>query len=167
MSDRTPSGRAVVITISSSRAAGAEAPDRSGPATADALTDLGLAVVAQELIGDDRDQIARRLVHWAAAGVDLVATTGGTGFAPDDVTPEATRDVIDREAPGVAEAMRLASREATAMWWLSRATAGVRGRTLIVNLPGNPKAIDECLGALAEGLPHALALLRGTSDRHG
>jgi molybdenum cofactor synthesis domain-containing protein len=95
-----------------------------------------------------------------------VLTTGGTGFAPDDVTPEATLAVADREAPGIAEAMRLASREHTAHWMLSRNVAAIRGRTLIVNFPGSPKAIAEAGEAIAEALPHALRLLAGESGGH-
>ena len=93
-------------------------------------------------------------------------TTGGTGFAPDDVTPEATRAVIEREAPGIGEAMRAASREHTPMWMASRGIAGTRGRTLIVNFPGNPPAIEQAGGAIAGALPHVLGLLTGRGKRH-
>jgi molybdopterin adenylyltransferase len=158
--------RAAVITISSSRAAG-DGEDRSGPALANLAERVGAEVVGTEVIGDERNLIANRLRHWCDEGeVDLVLTTGGTGFAPSDVTPEATRDVIEREAPGIAEALRLASREHTPNWMLSRAVAGIRGRTLVVNLPGNPKAIAEAGDAIAGALPHALALLRGDDAPH-
>jgi len=90
-----------------------------------------------------------------------VLTTGGTGFSPDDVTPEATRAVIDREAPGIAEAMRAASRQHTPLWMVSRGVAGTRGATLIVNFPGNPPAIEQAGAGVAEAIPHAVALLTG------
>ena len=157
--------RAAVITVSTSRAAG-EAEDRGGPALAAFAERVGAEVAAAEVIGDERNLIANRLRHWCEDGVDLVLTTGGTGFAPSDVTPEATRDVIEREAPGIGEALRLASRDHTPNWMLSRAVAGIRGRTLIVNLPGNPKAIDEAGEAIAGALPHALTLLRGDGAPH-
>ena len=155
--------RAAVLTISTSRAAG-EQEDRGGPALARFAERVGAEIAATEVIGEERNLIANRLRHWCDdERVDLVLTTGGTGFAPSDVTPEATRDVIERDAPGIGEALRLASREHTPNWMLSRAAAGIRGRTLIVNLPGNPRAIEEAGSAIAAALPHALALLRGES----
>jgi molybdopterin adenylyltransferase len=150
-----------VITVSSSRAAG-EGEDDSGPALAELARALDLEVAGAEVVTDDADVIAARLRHWADdQGCALVLTSGGTGLAPTDVTPEATRAVIEREAPGIAEAMRAASRPHTPHWMLSRAVAGTRGRTLIVNFPGNPRAIGETGDALAAALPHALALLAG------
>jgi molybdenum cofactor synthesis domain-containing protein len=158
--------RAAVITISTSKAAG-EGEDESGPALVALAQGIGADVIGTEVIGDERTLIASRLRHWCDEGVvDLVLTTGGTGLAPSDVTPEATRDVIEREAPGIAEAIRLASREHTHHWMLSRAVSGTRRRTLIVNLPGNPKAIGEAGDAIAEALPHALALLSGGRTEH-
>jgi molybdopterin adenylyltransferase len=157
---------AVVLTISSSRAAG-EATDEGGPALAAYAERLGAAVVEIELIGDERDLIAERLRYWCdEAGCALVLTTGGTGFAPDDVTPEATRDVLDREAPGFGEAMREASRAHTAMWMTSRGVAGTRGSSLIVNFPGNPPAIEQSGAALEQAIPHALKLLAERPDVH-
>ena len=150
-----------MITVSSSRAAG-QGEDDSGPALAELALALDLEVAGAEVVTDDVDAIAARLRHWADdQGCALVLTSGGTGLAPTDVTPEATRAVIEREAPGIAEAMRAASRPHTPHWMLSRAVAGTRGRTLIVNFPGNPRAIGETGDALAAALPHALALLAG------
>lgn len=151
--------RAAAITISTSVAAG-ERRDESGPALVAFVERLGLAPVEHEVIPDDRELIEGRLRWWSdQGGCPLVLTSGGTGLSPDDVTPEATRAVIEREAPGIAEAMRAASREHTDKWMLSRGVAGVRGRTLIVNFPGNPPSIEQAGGAIERALPHALELL--------
>jgi molybdopterin adenylyltransferase len=159
--------RAAILTVSSSRAEGSEQADESGPALARFAERVGAAVVAREVVADDRELIAERLRHYAdEAGCELVLTTGGTGFSPDDLTPEATADVLDRPAPGIGEAMRLASREHTDKWMLSRGLAGARGRTLIVNFPGNPGAIAEAGEAIADALPHAVRLLSGADHRH-
>jgi molybdopterin adenylyltransferase len=155
--------RVAVLTVSSSRAKGSGARDESGERLVGLVRSLGAEVVARELVPDDGGQIQRRLRAWADEDrCDLVLTTGGTGFAPSDVTPEATRAILDREAPGIAEAMRAASRDHTPHWMLSRAVAGIRGSTLIINFPGNPRAIEEAGAAIATSLPHALALLRET-----
>ena len=156
--------KAAVLTISSSRG---EADDASGPLVAEWLAGLGLELAGSEIVPDDRAAIEEHLTHWSdAEACTLVVTTGGTGFAPDDVTPEATLAVCDRKAPGIAEAIRAASREKTPHWMLSRAVAGIRGRTLIVNFPGNPKAIEETAAALSAALPHGLRLLAGEESGH-
>jgi molybdopterin adenylyltransferase len=152
---------AAVLTISTSRARG-EGSDEGGAALTAFAERLGVRVVGTEVIADERELIEGRLRWWCdEGGCELVLTTGGTGFSPDDVTPEATRAVIDREAPGLAEAMRAASREHTPLWMVSRAVAGTRGRTLIVNFPGNPPAIEQAGAGIADAIPHALALLGG------
>jgi molybdenum cofactor synthesis domain-containing protein len=158
--------RAAVVTISSSKARG-EGTDESGPALVEFARSLGAEIEGTEVVPDDGDEIAQRLRHWSdERGCDIVLTSGGTGFAPSDVTPEATRAVLEREAPGIAEAMRAASREHTNHWMLSRAVAGIRGRTLIVNFPGNPKSIRETADSIAPALPHALALLADRETTH-
>jgi molybdenum cofactor synthesis domain-containing protein len=158
-----------ILTVSDRGARGAYR-DLSGPAIRDIVTErLAGSVERQEIVPDERDVIADRLRTWAdGLGLDLVLTTGGTGFAPRDVTPEATRDVLEREAPGLVEAMRAASLAITPHAMLSRAVAGIRGGTLIVNLPGSPKAVRENLETILPALPHAVELLQGRkgSDRH-
>lgn len=162
----TADSTAAVLTISTSRAAG-EASDEGGPALEGFARSLGLEVATAETISDDRELIAARLIDLADSGrAALILTTGGTGFSPSDQTPEATREVIDREAPGIAEAMRGVSRQHTPHWMLSRAVAGIRGATLIINFPGSPKAIAECGEAIGPALPHALELLAGRDDPH-
>lgn len=168
--------RAAVITISSSKAARAErggdassdtGEDESGPRLAALVERLGLELAGRDLIADDRALIADRLRHWAdAERCALILTSGGTGLSPSDVTPEATSAVIEREAPGIAEAMRDASRPHTPNWMLSRAVAGTRGATLIVNFPGSPASIDQTGEALAGPLAHALALIAGRPAGH-
>jgi len=161
--------KAAVLTVSTSLAgaSGADA-DQSGPLLERWIADLGLELAGAEVVADDRESIASRLRHWAdGEGCALVVTTGGTGFAPDDVTPEATRAVCDRDAPGIAEAIRAASRPETPRWMLSRGAAGLRGRTLIVNFPGSPKALAATTAALTPALPHGLRLLVGERDPHG
>ncbi len=154
--------RVGILTISD-RSSRGERPDLSGPALASALpARLPDALIEQTaILPDERAEISAALVRWADdARLDLILTTGGTGFAPRDVTPEATLDVVDRQAPGLAEAMRAASLQVTPHAMLSRAVAGIRGRTLIVNFPGSPKAAVENLATIAPVLPHAIELLR-------
>ena len=156
--------RAAVLTVSDRSATG-EREDLSGPALGDALAAAGWSVVERATVPDDVDAIATTLVGWADAGIPLLLTTGGTGIAPRDVTPEATRLVCDREVPGIAEALRTVSLAKTPHAMLSRATAGTRGASLVVNLPGSPRAIGETFAVLAPVLDHALRLLRGEAVR--
>jgi molybdenum cofactor synthesis domain-containing protein len=158
--------RAAVLTVSTSRAAGKDG-DEGGDALAEYASTLGAQIVGREVIPDDLELVAERLRHWAdQERCQIVLTTGGTGFTPTDLTPEATRQVIEREAPGIPEAMRAASRPHTKHWMLSRAVAGIRGSTLIVNFPGSPRSITEAGEAIAEALPHALKLIQGQPDTH-
>jgi molybdenum cofactor synthesis domain-containing protein len=154
--------QAVVLTISD-RCSRGEAEDTAGPAVARRLeTGLGANLYATAVIADDAAAIAHRLEHYADGhSIDLIVTVGGTGFAPRDVTPEATRQVIERPAPGLDEAMRLASLAKTPHAALSRGSSGIRGATLIVNLPGSERAAVENLEAILQALPHGLAKLRG------
>jgi molybdenum cofactor synthesis domain-containing protein len=158
--------RVALLTISSSKAAG-EGINESGARLAAFATRLGAEIVGAEVLTDDRALIEARLRHWSdEAGCDLVLTSGGTGFAPGDVTPEATRAAIEREAPGIAEAMRDASRSHSRHWMLSRGLAGIRGHTLIVNFPGSPASIDQAGEAIAAALPHAVDLIAGRPTSH-
>lgn len=158
--------RAAIITISTSKAAG-EGKDEGGPRLAALAEELGTQVVGHDLIPDDRARIEERLRHWALSeGCELVLTTGGTGLSPNDVTPEATLAVIEREIPGISEAMRAASREHTPYWMLSRAVAGVCGSSLLINLPGSPRSIEQIGEVLQPVLAHALALIAGGQVDH-
>ncbi|MDQ3642838.1 MAG: MogA/MoaB family molybdenum cofactor biosynthesis protein [Actinomycetota bacterium] len=152
--------RVAVLTVSDAGAAG-QRPDQSGPAVAQMVTAAGFPVVGTAVVPDERELIEAALCRWADdAGVDLVLTTGGTGLGPRDVTPEATRAVIHREVPGIPEAMRAAGMRVTPYASLARQVAGQRGATLIVNLPGSPKAARESLEAVIAALPHAVSLVR-------
>lgn len=160
--------KTAVVTISNSVAAG-RTQDTSGSALAAAATAAGAEVIAHEVVSDDREAIEAVLRRHAAAGVALVFTTGGTGLTDDDVTPEATRAVIDRDAPGFAEAMRAESLRHTPMGILTRGVSGIAGRTLIINFPGNPKAIGELFPVISPTLAHAVATLQregGRPDGH-
>jgi molybdenum cofactor synthesis domain-containing protein len=157
-----------VLTISTTLAGG-EGDDASGDLLAQLATEAGCEIVARDVVGDDKGRIEPALRGYVRKGVTLVFTTGGTGLTPDDVTPEATRAVIEREAPGIAEALRAESLKHTPMGMLSRGVAGSAGRTLIVNLPGNPKAIAQLFPVLAPTLRHAVATLTrdgGRADSH-
>ena len=155
---------AAVLTISDSSSAGKRA-DRSGPAVRERLEQLGWSVSVMEIIPDEAPQISDRLATLADGGqISAIFTTGGTGLARRDVTPEATRAVVDREIPGFGELMRARGREFTPLASLSRSMAGTRGSVLIVNLPGSPKAAVESLDAIVELVPHVLELLRGQTE---
>jgi molybdenum cofactor synthesis domain-containing protein len=156
--------RAAVLTISDSASAGTRA-DRSGPAVRARLEQLGWSVSVVEVIPDETESIRDRLSALADGGqVSAIFTTGGTGVAPRDVTPEAARAVIDREIPGFGELMRAKGLEITPLAALSRSMAGTRGQVLIVTLPGSPKGAVESLDAIVELVPHVLDLLRGKTD---
>lgn len=156
--------RTAVLTISTSLAAGT-GEDVSGPRLAELATAAGCAVDVQEVLTDDRAAITARLRELVADDYAVVLTTGGTGFTPDDHTPEAARDVIERDAPGIAEALRAEGLKHKPHAMLTRGVAGLAGRTLIVTFPGNPKALDETFGVLAAVLPHAVGTLRRDDGR--
>lgn len=152
--------RIAILTVSD-RSARGERSDQSGPVLTQAVTAQGWQVVQQAVLPDDLVALSDLLVKWADSGeIDIILTTGGTGFSPRDVTPEATLAVVQRAAPGLAEAMRSASLQITPHAMLSRAAAGIRSKTLIVNLPGSPKAALENLAVITPVLPHAVQLLQ-------
>lgn len=153
-----------ILTVSD-RSSRGERADLSGPALSDFVRARGWSALLADVVPDSREQIASTLTIWCTRGdLDVVLTTGGTGFAPRDVTPEATRDVLEREAPGLAEAIRAESLKVTPHAMLSRGLAGIRGRTIIVNLPGSPKGAVESLQVVAGVLEHAVQLLRDDKD---
>lgn len=161
---RPPAGtiiRAAVVTLSD-RSFRKERPDASGPAVAEMLRSLPAEIAQQVVIPDEIPFIRRALLHFCdALDLDLVVTTGGTGVDPRDVTPDATREILDREIPGMSEAMRSDSQKRVPTAMLSRAVVGIRGRTLIVNLPGSPGGATENLAVLLPVLPHAIGKIRG------
>jgi molybdopterin adenylyltransferase len=156
---------AAIITVSTSIAAGTT-EDLSGVRLAELAEQAGAEVVAREVVSDQPAAIEAALRRQIDSKVALVFTTGGTGFTPDDVTPEATRAVIEREAPGYAEAMRAEAVKHTPMGILTRGVSGIAGGTLIINFPGNPKAIDELFPVVAPTLRHAVATLQREDGRH-
>jgi molybdopterin adenylyltransferase len=157
-----PRGRALVLTISDSASVGRR-EDLSGPEVQRILQEAGFDVIGIEVLPDEQTEIESRLRLASRAGLDLVVTTGGTGLSPRDVTPEATLAVIDRAVPGIPELMRMEGVKNTPRAVLSRAVAGIRGATLIINLPGSVKGVRECLGAIRPVLGHAVETLKQSS----
>jgi molybdenum cofactor synthesis domain-containing protein len=153
--------RAKVLTVSDGVIAGTR-EDRSGAALAETLSAAGFDVVERSVVADGIASVAAELTRLCNDFAGVVVTTGGTGFAPRDQTPEGTREILEREAPGLAEAMRLVS----PLGRLSRGVAGIRGHAVILNTPGSPKGAAECLGAVIDVVPHALALLAGDPTPH-
>lgn len=153
--------RAAILTVSDRCAAG-RLEDRAGSALREALTSRGEEVVATAVVRDEMEDIQAELMRWSdELAVDVVLTTGGTGLGPRDVTPEATESVLDRKAPGIAEAMRMRSLETVQTAMLSRGTAGIRKRTLIINLPGSPQGAEECFEVVWPVLEHAVDMMAG------
>ncbi len=151
-----------VITLSDKGSRG-EREDLSGPAIAEIVKQIGLNVIHYEIIPDEKALIKEKLIEYSNR-VDVIFTTGGTGLSPRDVTPDATLEVIDREVPGIAEAMRAGGLMKTKRAMLSRAVAGVRDKTLIINLPGSPKAIREGLEIIIDVIPHAVEKIKGSTE---
>ena len=150
------------VIIASDAAAAGRREDKSGPAAAETLRGIGALTLETIIVPDDFAQLAQAMRRMADdCAYDLILTSGGTGFSPRDITPEATLSVIERQAPGLAEAMRAASLALSPHAMLSRAVAGIRGRSLIINLPGSPQAVRECLAAILPALPHGVEVLRG------
>lgn len=157
--------RVAILTISD-RCARGETQDLTGPALRDALVEVGAEILELGVIPDEREMIQAELMRLSdQVGADVVITDGGTGLGPRDVTPEATEAVLERRAPGIAEAMRAGSLVHTPTAMLSRGTAGLRGTTLIVNLPGSPRGATECLGIILPVLGHALDMIAGRGHR--
>ena len=141
--------------------------DESGKAVRDSLSSLDTTVVKYEVVPDEKDIIAVKLAEWADEGsIDVIVTTGGTGLGPRDVTPEATLSVVDKVVPGLTEAMRAETFTITPSAILSRAVAGVRGECLIINLPGSPRAVRECLKVILPVIPHAVEIIKGEVTEH-
>jgi molybdopterin adenylyltransferase len=158
--------RAAVVTISDKGYTGKQ-KDASGPLLAELLRKMGAKIVSQTIVPDEQAEIKQMLIQLAdEAQVDLVVTTGGTGPAPRDVTPEATQAIIEREMPGLAEVLRFEGYRKTPLAVISRGVAGIRESTLIINLPGSPRAVREGMETLAPILPHAIKMLRGVDTKH-
>lgn len=147
-----------VLTVSDRSSVG-ERTDKSGPVIIEILKANGYLIHEYKIVPDEKDRIISDLLKWSDEKVPLIFTTGGTGFAPRDITPEATRAIIERETPGISEYLRYRSFEITPHATLSRATSGIKDKSLIINLPGSPKSVKECLEFLLPVLPHAIELL--------
>jgi molybdopterin adenylyltransferase len=155
-----------ILTISDKGSKG-QRQDKSGEVMRDGAARMNGAVVKYEIVPDEIDIIAEKLADWADSGkMDVILTTGGTGLSKRDVTPEATLSIIDRSVPGIAEVMRAKSLEKTPMAMLSRAVAGQRGQCLIINMPGSPKAVQECLDVIMPAIPHAVEIIKGEVTEH-
>lgn len=155
-----------ILTVSDKGSKG-QREDKSGEALREGMSRVAAKVVKYEIIPDEKDLIAGKLVEWADGGeVDVILTTGGTGLSKRDVTPEATLSVVYREIPGIAEAMRAKSLEKTPTSMLSRAVAGQRADCLIINMPGSVKAVKECLEAILPAMPHAVDIIKGEVTEH-
>ncbi|MDD4985498.1 MAG: MogA/MoaB family molybdenum cofactor biosynthesis protein [Dehalococcoidales bacterium] len=155
-----------IITVSDKGWHG-QRQDKSSQVVKDSLSSQGYNFVKYDIVPDEADVIAGKLIEWADEGsVDIILTTGGTGLAQRDVTPEATLSVVDKVIPGITEAMRAKTFKVTPAAILSRAASGVRGRCLIINLPGSPKAVRECLGIIIPVIPHAIEIIKGEVTEH-
>ncbi len=155
-----------ILTISDKGWRG-QRSDESGNAIKDSLSTLDSRVAKYEVVPDEADVIAEKLAEWAdEGGIDLILTTGGTGLGPRDTTPEATLSTVDKVAPGFTEAMRAETFKMTPHAILSRAVAGIRGKCLIINLPGSPKAVRECLEVVLPAIPHAVEIIKGEVTEH-
>jgi len=155
-----------ILTISDKGFKG-ERDDKSGQVVKDSLAKLGSRVVKYEVVPDELAKIKNKLSQWADEGkLDIILTTGGTGLGPRDVTPEATLSVVDKVVPGIVEVMRAETFKVTPTAILSRAVAGVRGRCLVINLPGSPKAVRECLDVVLPVIPHAIEIIKGEVTEH-
>jgi molybdopterin adenylyltransferase len=152
----------VGILTASDKGYTGERVDESGKLIASIIKGIDATIIEHVVVPDERNIISAQLIRMAdELQIDLILTTGGTGFSPRDITPEATNDVIDRSAPGIAETIRAASMKITPRAMLSRAISGIRCKTLIINLPGSPKSVQECLGVVLPVLPHAIEILKG------
>ncbi|MDD5747937.1 MAG: MogA/MoaB family molybdenum cofactor biosynthesis protein [Actinomycetota bacterium] len=158
--------KAAVVTVSDRGAAG-EREDRSGVVVCEVLEKAGIRILRREIVPDDFERLRNLLEELTGAGFDLVVTTGGTGISPRDVTPEATLSVAEKEIPGMAEAMRMESMKKTPHAMISRAVCGIRGHTIIVNLPGSPKGAVECLNVVIPAIPHAIEVASGRVSECG
>jgi molybdopterin adenylyltransferase len=155
-----------ILTVSDKGARG-EREDKSGPAIREMMEGEGSEIVRARIVPDEQDAIRAALVEWSDEGLDLILTTGGTGFSPRDWTPEATKAVFEREAPGISEAIRQAGMKKTPTAMLSRGAAGIRKSTLIINLPGSEKGVRESLEAIMDALPHGIEILKGPAAECG